>query len=102
MSHVVRPPLHPLPLGVQLEELKYPEARIDCKKYFFFPDCMGSRSKKRLAQENELGHEQEQEQRQALMLENGQEPGQEKGQALTEEKGQERGQEVGGEGNQGT
>ena len=68
-------PLSRLPLGAELEELEDSKARMDCKKYLFFPGCRGSRSKRRLAQEYNLG--QEQEQGKALMMEKGQEQGQE-------------------------
>ena len=65
-SHLSR-----LPLGAELEELEDSGARMDCKKYLFFPGCRGSRSKRRLALEYELGQEQEQDH--VLPLEKGQE-----------------------------
>ena len=68
-GHVVDSSLRRLPTGAELEELEDPGARMDCKKYLFFPGCRGSRSKRRLAQEYELGQEQEQ----VLPLEKGQE-----------------------------
>ena len=76
-GHVVDSSLRRLPTGAELEELEDPGARMDCKKYLFFPGCRGSRSKRRLAQDYELGQEHEQEQEQAVTLEKGQGLGQE-------------------------